>query len=160
VPDFLVLRLGRGGRDRRDGHFASASAHDLHVPFRLLNVRKPARLAPGGLEFRRRFAVESILQGCRRIQYLASPPRAGFRTFRVENVGCDMAGIAERRAHRARLRRKRATWWGRHLADADERGKVIDTPTPCSCWMCGNPRRYFCECTIGERRWFQQVGDE
>ena len=19
---------------------------------------------------------------------------------------------------------------------------VVDTPKPCSCWMCGNPRRY------------------
>ncbi len=24
--------------------------------------------------------------------------------------------------------------------------------TPCSCWMCGNPRRYFGERSLQERR--------
>ncbi|CAH2801603.1 MAG: hypothetical protein CBARDMAM_4422 [uncultured Caballeronia sp.] len=37
---------------------------------------------------------------------------------------------------------------------------MIDTPAPCSCWMCGNPRRYFRERTIQERRWLQEIDDE
>jgi hypothetical protein len=72
-----------------------------------------------------------------------------------------MAGTAKRRADRARLRRKRAPfWWGRRLTSAKELGRVIDTPTPCSCWMCGNARRYFNERTIGERRWLQHAHDD
>ncbi|SOE66820.1 hypothetical protein SAMN05414139_02916 [Burkholderia sp. D7] len=71
-----------------------------------------------------------------------------------------MAGTARRRADRARIKERRRYWWGRYLVDATERGKVIDTPTPCSCPMCGNPRHYFGERTIGERRWFQQVEDQ
>jgi hypothetical protein len=31
-------------------------------------------------------------------------------------------------------------------------GLYVDTPKPCSCWMCGNPRRYFDEPSIQERR--------
>jgi len=31
-------------------------------------------------------------------------------------------------------------WWGRILK-AKVLGKVVSTPTPCSCWMCGNPHR-------------------
>jgi len=43
--------------------------------------------------------------------------------------------------------------WGRDIRqDAKSLGKVVDTPTPCSCWMCGNPRRYFNESTQQERR--------
>ena len=26
------------------------------------------------------------------------------------------------------------------------------TPAKCSCWMCGNPRKYFSELTIQEKR--------
>jgi hypothetical protein len=63
---------------------------------------------------------------------------------------------AIRRHHRCRLRHNRRFHWGRDLAEAGEnprsRGKVIDTPTPCSCWMCGNPRRYFGEKTMQELR--------
>ncbi|GAB2876052.1 hypothetical protein GCM10027093_09420 [Paraburkholderia jirisanensis] len=72
-----------------------------------------------------------------------------------------MAGTAKRRADRARLQRKRAyRWWGRRLTSAKDLGKVVDTPTPCSCWMCGNARRYFGERTVGERRWLQRFGDD
>jgi hypothetical protein len=45
---------------------------------------------------------------------------------------------------------------GRNLTD-EEMGRVVDTPTPCSCWMCGNPRKYFGERTIGERRAMQDL---
>ncbi len=63
---------------------------------------------------------------------------------------------AMRRHHRHRLLRNRRFHWGRDLTESDEsprhRGKVIDTPTPCSCWMCGNPRKYFGEKTLQELR--------
>lgn len=58
---------------------------------------------------------------------------------------------AIRRTHTERLRRARRKWWGRDLTD-DEKARVVDTPTPCSCWMCGNPRKYFGERTIQERK--------
>ena len=50
----------------------------------------------------------------------------------------------ERRLHRERIkaRRKRThRWW--FPCDNYERalGKLVNTTTPCSCWMCGNPRR-------------------
>ena len=71
-----------------------------------------------------------------------------------------MAGTARRRADRARLKKKRVFWWCSKDRKSDTQlGRLIDTPTPCSCWMCGNPRRYFNERTIQEQRWFQDVGD-
>ena len=32
-----------------------------------------------------------------------------------------------------------------------------ETPAMCSCWMCGNPRKYFGKRTIQERRLFQEA---
>jgi len=31
-------------------------------------------------------------------------------------------------------------------------GMLAETPTLCSCWMCGNPRRYFGQLTLQEVR--------
>lgn len=60
---------------------------------------------------------------------------------------------ASRRHHTARLKRARGHHWGRDIRHEQKLlGKVIDTPTPCSCWMCGNPRRYFKVLTRQERR--------
>lgn len=51
---------------------------------------------------------------------------------------------ALRRHHVARLKAARRFHWGRDLRhDAGALGKAVDTPRPCSCWMCGNPRRHF-----------------
>jgi hypothetical protein len=72
-----------------------------------------------------------------------------------------VTGKAERRAQRARIKRTRGKfWWGHRLTGNVERGKVVDTPTPCSCWMCGNARRRLGEQTIYERRWFQSADDD
>lgn len=57
----------------------------------------------------------------------------------------------QRRHHRERLKKARASHWG-GIANTATPLLVIDTPTPCSCWMCGNPRRHFGEKTIQERR--------
>lgn len=60
---------------------------------------------------------------------------------------------ALRRHHAARLKAVRRFHWGRDIShDAKLIGKAIDTPSPCSCWMCGNPRRYFKELTRQELR--------
>lgn len=60
---------------------------------------------------------------------------------------------ALRRHHVARLKRSRRFHWGRDLAQEPKPlAKAVDTPCPCSCWMCGNPRRYFGELTPQERR--------
>ncbi len=61
---------------------------------------------------------------------------------------------AERRFHRARIMKNRFDYWGygKHgwrsycehgVIEMNETrsGQVINTPTPCSCSMCGNPRR-------------------
>lgn len=68
-----------------------------------------------------------------------------------------------RRHHVARLKAARRSHYGRDIRhDAKSLGKVVDTPCPCSCWMCGNPRRYFKEITrqeqaaIDRARSFQQ----
>ncbi|MBN9425282.1 MAG: hypothetical protein J0H09_02140, partial [Burkholderiales bacterium] len=62
---------------------------------------------------------------------------------------------ALRRHHRARLKAIRQFYrtQGRDPAsDAGKPagkplGKVLATPAPCSCALCGNPRRYFGEAT-------------
>lgn len=61
---------------------------------------------------------------------------------------------AIRRHHRERLRAKRRFHWGRDLSTEPPQNiaRAINTPTPCSCWMCGNPRRYFGEQSVQERR--------
>jgi len=70
-----------------------------------------------------------------------------------------MSGRAERRHHIERLKKKRRYYWyGYNLngkpMDKDKRrlGMVVDTPTPCSCHMCGNPRKYWKEKTLQEKK--------
>lgn len=60
---------------------------------------------------------------------------------------------SERRHHRERLKKARQGYWGRRRdLNARQQSMVVDTPTPCSCPMCGNPRRYFGELSMQERR--------
>jgi len=56
---------------------------------------------------------------------------------------------AIRRHHRARLLKARRNHYGGDWA-AIAGGKLVNTATPCSCWMCGNPRKYTGELTIAE----------
>lgn len=71
-----------------------------------------------------------------------------------------MTKRAERRAQRAaiRARRLRRVWWLHEAHWRTERhwGIAIDTPKRCSCEQCGNPRTYFGDRTLQERRegWF------
>ncbi|MGC3986938.1 MAG: hypothetical protein QM777_20595 [Pseudorhodoferax sp.] len=56
---------------------------------------------------------------------------------------------SERRHHRERLKKARATYWAGYASE--RAGHAVDTPTRCSCWMCGNPRRHLGEKSLQER---------
>lgn len=43
---------------------------------------------------------------------------------------------SERRHHRERLKKSRAGFWAGYASQ--RAGRVIDTPRPCSCWLCRN----------------------
>ena len=64
--------------------------------------------------------------------------------------------------------RKRAKrYWNNfpYLTDEDERKKLIEsnsqsrrnTTKLCSCEMCGNPRKYYREITLQEKKFFEKV---
>ncbi|MGD9942616.1 MAG: hypothetical protein AB7L76_16040 [Burkholderiaceae bacterium] len=72
---------------------------------------------------------------------------------------------ALRRHHRERLKALRRFYQtqsqGRDPVAAPDKapaaagktlGMALRTPAPCSCALCGNPRRYFKEATLQERR--------
>lgn len=83
---------------------------------------------------------------------------------------------AQRRADYARLKEKRQTHWGygnqgwrQYCKHAPVKmspalaGMVANTPTPCSCYMCGNPRRNSWAddpLTMQERKAADQYADE
>lgn len=63
---------------------------------------------------------------------------------------------ALRRHHVARLQRNRRFNHGMDLmATTRQRQRALATPALCSCAMCGNPRKFFKERTIQERRALQ-----
>ena len=73
-----------------------------------------------------------------------------------------------RRAHRARLiANRRKTYWGGESSrynwgkgfEPGQLGVMARTPCVCSCWMCGNPRRYWGEVTRAERISFLSFQD-
>ncbi len=57
---------------------------------------------------------------------------------------------ALRRHHRNRLKRKRKYYWGGTIEENAKSHLLIDTPKACSCFMCGNPRKYFNAATLQE----------
>jgi hypothetical protein len=69
---------------------------------------------------------------------------------------------ALRRHHLARIKQKRIAYHGdyvRHLPHAEQLrhvGRFAHTMPSCSCWMCGNLRRYFGEVTLQEKRFAEQ----
>jgi hypothetical protein len=59
-----------------------------------------------------------------------------------------------RRHHLQRLKKARAfdqAIGESRQDDAAALGRHVNTPAKCSCWMCGNPRRYFDEKSRQER---------
>ena len=64
-----------------------------------------------------------------------------------------MSSCALRRHHEGRVKRRVGDYYGGYArSDARATGKLAQTRQLCSCWMCGNPRRYFGETTLQERR--------
>ncbi len=67
---------------------------------------------------------------------------------------------ALRRHHAARLKQNRQFYWGRSSHDpltSRQRGILLHTAHVCSCFGCGNPRRWFGEKSMQERRWLQET---
>lgn len=64
---------------------------------------------------------------------------------------------AIRRHHYRRLQKTRSKYWFGHEEKHTPRvsGMVVATPQPCGRACCGNPRKYFNEKTVQERRNFQ-----
>ncbi|URF91793.1 hypothetical protein [Escherichia phage EC148] len=52
---------------------------------------------------------------------------------------------ALRRHHRQRVKNNRKKYWTvfPHEESPKRLGIIITTPCICSCWMCGNPRKYY-----------------
>jgi hypothetical protein len=67
------------------------------------------------------------------------------------NVNTHQKTQSLRRHHRARLIRKRRDYWNTAV-EHKTLGKLDKTPTPCSCHMCGNPRRHTGRPTLQEIR--------
>lgn len=68
---------------------------------------------------------------------------------------------AIRRHHRARLKHKRARYhMGVHADDPRRLGKTTTTPCPCSCEMCGNPRKHFGKASLQEQRAYDALDGE
>ena len=68
------------------------------------------------------------------------------------------------RRHKRQVALKKATkiamgWWGikdPNNEDVKQKAlRIYKNRKPCSCDMCGNPRKYWNELTIQERRWQQ-----
>lgn len=74
------------------------------------------------------------------VRFSSHPPKKGF--MKTKDI---------RLHHISRLKNNRNHYWGLDLTHDDRRsGIVVDTPAPCSCWMCGNPRKYFGHRTLQE----------
>lgn len=60
---------------------------------------------------------------------------------------------AFRRHHLLRVKRRvRSYYGGVHRDDPRRIGQMAHSRPLCSCWMCGNPRRYFRMVTLQEVR--------
>lgn len=69
--------------------------------------------------------------------------------------------IQENRSHKARLKERRKKYinvtTSKNIDVAV--GVISNTPAICSCWMCGNPRKFFSELTIQEKK-FKDIEKE
>ena len=62
---------------------------------------------------------------------------------------------AMRRHNTQRLKKKRQSYWGGCAGlSVMALGKVVATPHPCSCWMCGHQRKHH-GLTIQEKKVLQ-----
>lgn len=70
---------------------------------------------------------------------------------------------ALRRHHTARLKHNRAkyfvfNWWSEDLQPR-RLGQITQYPKACSCHMCGNPRKWEHQRTVGELRGFDILAE-
>lgn len=64
-----------------------------------------------------------------------------------------MRSRAVRRHHEKRVKTRVASYYGGYAAhDPRALGRLAHSRAPCSCFMCGNPRRYLGERTLQEWR--------
>jgi hypothetical protein len=64
---------------------------------------------------------------------------------------------ALRRHHEKRIKRRVEKYYGGvHRNDPRRIGQIARARKLCSCWMCGNPRRYFNEAILRETRLSQE----
>lgn len=68
-----------------------------------------------------------------------------------------MKSIAIRRHHRKRLWDKRKKYFT--CPNGNDK-RILKTPKPCSCYMCGNARKYFNEITEQEQKHNQSTKDQ
>lgn len=70
---------------------------------------------------------------------------------------------AQTRHHKQRVKDKRKSYVNMYREPTSavkeptdkQIGKVAHTPTNCSCWMCGNPRKYFDQITLKEKSFIE-----
>lgn len=66
-----------------------------------------------------------------------------------------------RRHHENRIKRRVKKYYrGVHQYNLRRSGAIAQTRALCSCWMCGNPRKYFGDITLQERRLQDEAQDE
>jgi len=71
-----------------------------------------------------------------------------------------MSFRAIRRHHEQRVKRRVSGYYnGYARGNPQQLGKIAHARQLCSCWMCGNPRRYLDERTLQERRAVTAVAD-
>lgn len=63
---------------------------------------------------------------------------------------------ARRRRDKARMKKKAVRVFGRFYCDPAKSEKLADHMAVCSGWCCGNPRRWWNEPTMQERRWMEE----
>jgi len=68
---------------------------------------------------------------------------------------------AQRRHNYSRLKSKRIhkKYWGRSRAEwtVQQLGLLTNTPKICSCYMCGNPRKYWKESPFQEKKLLEKT---
>lgn len=62
----------------------------------------------------------------------------------------DKFNRAVRRHHTSRLKKNRANYWNWQSKDPRCLGMVVHTPKLCSCFMCGNARKFYRRLDIDE----------
>ena len=72
-----------------------------------------------------------------------------------------MRSRAERRHHHDRMKQKVSrfhwikNWFGSKESREEHIRQMTETRKPCSCYMCGNPRKHWNDITIQEKRELQ-----